>query len=90
MMDSVSFSFKPAYSHNNPGFTFTNTDLSIRHSPVITLAVFRAPSLACLAMLVINKHCTKQPKRLDRLATVAQWKCEWEWKKFIRAQQHSI
>lgn len=47
-------------------------------------------SLASPWRLVIDKRWTKQPSRLDRLATEAQWTCEWEWRKFIRAQQHRI
>lgn len=57
MMNFAYFSFKTASSQNNPGCAFTNTDLRspsnlcIRRSPVITPAVFRAPSLPCLTML---------------------------------------
>lgn len=45
-------------------------------------------SLASPRGLVIDKRCTEQPGRLDRLATEARWTSEWEWSEFIRAQRH--
>lgn len=103
MLSFAYFSFKPASSHNDPGCTSTTTDLRspsnlcICSSPVITPAVSGLPhyraspcSVARPRGLVIDKRCTKQPSRLDRVATEAQWTCEGEWRKFIRAQQHRI